>query len=260
MISTLSFQQRIKLASQPKVIQILHLMADKQSNLCLSLDCTHTEEVLTLADQLGPYVAMVKTHVDILEDFSLSFIRVLKELAKKHQFLIFEDRKFADIGNTVRLQFEKGIYHIAQWADLVNAHALPGPGVIEGLKKGINKDNKSGLLLLAQMSSQNNLFTDDYAQKTLEMARAYPDFVCGFIAQRRLENQNPNLLYLTPGVHLEKTGDNLGQQYRTPGEAILRDGCDIIIVGRGVVNASCPKTSALLYKEAGWHAWLARLA
>ena len=44
-------------------------------------------------------------------------------------------RKFADIGNTVKSQYTKGLFQISQWADLVTVHILPGEGIVEALEQ-----------------------------------------------------------------------------------------------------------------------------
>lgn len=236
--------------------KILQLLDVKQTNLALSADVTQGEKLLTLAELLGPEICILKTHVDILEDFTPAWAEELKKIAKKHQFFIFEDRKFADIGNTVKHQYAQGIYHIADWADIVNAHSLPGPGIIKGLAEvGLKKQR--ALLLLAEMSSENNLLDPIYAEKTLEMAEQYPEFVIGFISQRKL-NDDPHWIYMTPGVQIAATGDTLGQQYIAPEQAIGVQGTDIIIVGRGILSAADPLAEARRYRKAGWDAYLAR--
>jgi len=253
----LTYEQRIEYCTNPVAKTLLGLMTEKASNLCVNPDLTTCEQVLNIADQVGPSICVLKTHVDIISDFVPEFITELQRIAERHRFLIFEDRKFADIGNTVKLQYEQGLYHIADWAHITNAHTLPGPGVIEGLKSaGLSKGN--GLLLIGQMSSKNNLITAEYTQKTVAMAEANSDFVFGFITQERLTDA-PQFIHFTPGVQLQSGTDALGQQYNTPEHAILTKGVDIIIVGRGIFQAENPSLQAELYREAGWQAYRQRL-
>lgn len=243
----LSFLKRASLTRQPMAQKLFKIMEDKKSNLCLALDVSSQNQLLEMADALGPDLCVLKTHVDILDDFTPDFGRKLRLLAEKHRFLIFEDRKFADIGQTVNYQFTKGIYRIADWADIINAHPIPGPGIIEGLKG-------SNLLLLAEMSSRGTLAKGAYTRKAVEMGEAHPDTVMGYICLRKLSDQ-PGMIHFTPGVKLKPGKDALGQRYRTVDEVLIKNESDVIIVGRDITHAANPKEQTALYREKGWKAY-----
>ncbi len=250
-----TYLQRSKLTSNPTANKLFSLMESKKSNLSAAADLTRADELLAFAETVGPEIVLLKTHIDILEDFTPSVTAALKKIADKHQFLIFEDRKFADIGNTVAMQYEKGIYHISSWADIVNAHVVPGPGIIDGLKQ-IGLPQGRALLLLAEMSSQGTLACGEYTRNALRMAEASSDFTIGFISLKKLSD-DPKWIYMTPGVQLTSGKDSLGQQYQTP-ESVIAAGSDIIIVGRGIYGAKEPQSEAALYRKAGWDAYVKR--
>lgn len=254
---SLTYTERAELAYHPLARRLFLLMEKKKTNLGVAVDVTRQDLLLKIAEDLGPYLVVLKTHVDILEDFDESFAKQLQFLARKHEFLIFEDRKFADIGNTTQRQYEGGVYKIASWAHLTNAHALPGPGVIEALRK-VGAPLDRGLLLLAQMSSGQNLFTKEYTAATVAMAHAYSDFVIGFIAMEALVPDGP-FIHMTPGVQLTCGHDLLGQTFRTPQEVIGKKGCDLLLVGRGIYEAQDPINAAISYQQAGWEAYQQRL-
>lgn len=252
----LTYQQRAQQTPHPLAKRLFYLMEEKQTNLALSADVTSKQALLALADSVGSEICVLKTHIDIINDFDSDLINQLTDLAKKHNFLIFEDRKFADIGNTVKLQYGEGIYHIAEWADIINAHILPGPGIIAGLK-AVGKAKQRGLLLLAEMSSEANLLTGDYVKTTINLAHQHKDFVIGFIAQNKLTD-DPDLIHMTPGVSLHTSNDQLGQHYLHPTKVIQENGSDIIIVGRGIYQTNNPQQAAQEFRKLGWQAYLTR--
>ncbi|KAF8453488.1 Orotidine 5'-phosphate decarboxylase domain-containing protein [Terfezia claveryi] len=259
-MSAQSYASRAEI--HPTVIgrHLLSIISSKRTNLCLSIDVTSPTKVLDIVGTLAPKICLVKTHIDILTfppDSPLSipeFTSALSSLAKEHNFLIFEDRKFADIGNTVSHQYGGGIYRIADWAHITNAHSLPGEGIIHGLQKvadalplspqGQPEDTARGLLLLEEMSSAGNLFNSSgYRSSTLEMARRNKNFVMGFIAMGKV------------GI----TGDALGQQYKTPEYVIRERGSDVIIVGRGIYESEDMLGTAEEYRRRGWEAYENRI-
>ena len=63
-------------------------------------------------------------HVDLVDDFSTESWQSLVDAAKRHDLLLFEDRKFADIGNTVFHQMNNSIYCMSEWVDIINAIIL----------------------------------------------------------------------------------------------------------------------------------------
>ena len=82
----------------PLASYLLRLMSIKQTNLCLSADVETSAELLDLAEECGDHICVLKTHCDIVTDWSDRTARALKDIARRKRFVIFEDRKFADIG------------------------------------------------------------------------------------------------------------------------------------------------------------------
>ncbi|KZT62905.1 orotidine-5'-phosphate decarboxylase [Calocera cornea HHB12733] len=255
-----SYESRLANYNNPAARALLECIARKQSNLCVSVDVSTKAKVLEVVDAVGPSVCLIKTHIDIVEDFDADLLDQLEQLSKKHDFLIFEDRKFADIGNTVVLQYSKGVHQIASWSHFTNAHSVPGPGIIAGLAS-VGLPLGRGLLLLAEMSSEGTLAKGEYTEATVQMARESRGFVVGFIAQQRLGRADEDFLILTPGVQLGSAGDSLGQQYNTPA-AVVGKGADVIIVGRGVYGKAgkeAVREEAERYKKEGWAAYEQRM-
>jgi orotidine-5'-phosphate decarboxylase len=134
-----------------------------------------------------------------------------------------------------------------------------------------------GLLLLAEMSTEGSLATGSYTEDAVRMAREHRDFVIGFIAQRRMDHvgggpsSQPDVdhdfIILTPGVSLDTSGDAMGQQYRTPERVVGKEGCDVIIVGRGIygkgtgdaLDVGQVELQAEKYQTEGWNAYLKRI-
>lgn len=241
----LTYEQKLENANNQFSKKILEIAIEKKSNLIASADVLTTKELLDFAEKVGPNIVALKTHIDILTDFDFDeSILPLKDLAKKYNFLLMEDRKFADIGNTQELQFSNGIYKISSWADLVTSQVIGG-------ETSLNCFLNVGVVAIIGMSSEGTLTSSDYRETALKIAQNHPN-VIGGVSQNKIPD---DLLLFTPGVNLETKGDNKGQQYNTPEFVFKNLQTDFIIVGRGIYKADDVEKAALNYKIAGWNAY-----
>jgi uridine monophosphate synthetase len=234
-----------KKVQHPVGKRLIDIALKKQSNLIASADVITTSELLKLAEEVGDHVVALKLHTDIIKDFSMDFIAELKKIAKEKDFLLFEDRKFGDIGNTQELQFKEGIYQIGTWADMITSHVIAGE---ESLKVFDNV----GVVAIVEMSSKGTLTDDYYIGKALNVAESASN-VMGVVAQRKVSD---DLLLFTPGVNISTTGDSKGQQYNTPDRVFKVYHTDFMIVGRGIYQSANAKETAVEYQKLGWEAYL----
>ena len=237
---------------------------EKQSLVCLAADRNTMSGLFDLLEQVGPYIAALKTHVDLIDDWSAEEWSKFCAAAKQYNLLIFEDRKFADIGKISRSQMA-GIYDIRSWSNIVTAHLISGPDIVDGLQAGWSDvGREGGVLLLAQMSSRGNLLTEDYCDSVVDKGVA-SEGVLGFIGngsrpeelQKLRARVGESKMIWTPGVNLVVGDGEMGQRYGDPNEAVIA-GSDCIIVGSGIHRADNPATMAKQYAEASWKALLKR--
>lgn len=73
-------------------------------------------------------------------------------------------RKMADIGNTVKLQYNK----LVSWADLVTVHSISGGKMLKGIQEVINENkhliDSRGVFIVAELSCDGNLISDKYTK------------------------------------------------------------------------------------------------
>ncbi|KAK3344126.1 Orotidine 5'-phosphate decarboxylase domain-containing protein [Lasiosphaeria hispida] len=162
---TMAFGERAKNASHPLTDYLFRLMELKSSNLCLSADVYTARELLSLADKAGPSIVVLKTHYDLISGWDYNpqtgTGAKLATLARKHGFLIFEDRKFVDIGKTVQMQYTAGTARIIDWAHIVNANIDAGKDMVRAMteaaakwKERINYEVKTSVTVGTPVSDQ----------------------------------------------------------------------------------------------------------
>lgn len=216
--------------------RVQKVIREKKSKICLAADVKSVEELLEVADKMGPDICILKIHYDIIPDFQIkNCSEKLLELKNKHNFLVWEDRKYADIGSIMERQIR---VNVLPWADLVSVHPIPGLESINAIPKEI------GIILIGEMSCYGNLSDWKYIESVTYLSKELTNCI-GIVGQRDLKMMSNKLMFV-PGISLsENSGDTKGQRYNTMKD---RDFADVFVVGRSILNSSNPLETLKKFK------------
>lgn len=207
------------------MLEEINKLIKTKSKICLSADVDTLKELFELINKVGNYICILKLHHDIIKDFynNLEYtIEKLNILKKKFNFLIWEDRKFADIQYIIEKQIN---IHISKWADLISIHPFSG-NYISNIKN-------IHIILIGELSTNSQLFNNEYKKFVSELSLKN-DNVIGIVCQNKMTN---NKLNIVPGISTDTKTDNKGQNYNLPKD---KNFADIFVIGRSIYKSNNP--------------------
>ena len=217
--------------SRQQRIQQLRDHIQTSSKICVAIDRRTTADIKPFIEALGPHVGCIKLHADMIEDFDASFVEYLCDAKTRFGCLFWEDRKLADIGQTMQHQLCHPLYNIAAWADIVSCHALVGAESLQALSAVAPS---MMLVLIAQMSSAGNTLDTTYTQQAIRVAQQV-ESVVGIVCQTEQPDAAP-LLTFVPGIASSSVSqDDCGQRYHSTAQKTF---ADVWVIGRAIVGTS----------------------
>ena len=213
--------------------KIKEISESKCTNLILSVDNSNKNIFKNIVLTCAQYVLGIKIHMDIFNEYEREEIRdFLIETKQTYNFIVIEDRKTADICNTVTKQLEA--LKVDLYADILISHGICGFEFVNYINIPV--------LIVAQLSNFGNLIDKNYTNKCLESVMNNYNII-GCISQENLGYNK--CIYCKPGVRIGNiVKDNFDQQYTG-----LTKGIDFYIVGRGITESSRIRNVCIDYQN-----------
>ena len=226
-------------------------MADKRERLCVALDGSDREWIVSTARDLAPHVGWLKLGLEAFTAFGPSLV---EDVAAAHG-RVFLDIKLHDIPNTVR---RAAANCAATGAAMFNVHAAGGRAMLEAAVEGADHGSNGPRPLVIAVTVLTSL--DQRAVAELGLGSDPAEIVArwallaresgldGVVASAREASLigrtwGADFLIVTPGIRpsWQVAGDQ--KRVMAPADA-LAAGADILVVGRPITDAESPSAAA----------------
>lgn len=218
-----------------------------KDRLIVALDVDNKERAQVLVDELGPHVGMFKVGKELFTAEGPQIVRSIVEGGGN----VFLDLKFHDIPNTVA----KAVGAAAQLgAFFVTLHITGGRAMLEAAASALPAEGTQllGVTVLTSHTDATLMETGmrgTVAETVRQLARlAHESGIDGVVCSPHeialiRETAGDDMVIVTPGIRPKGAAKGDQARVTTPGEA-LRLGCDYIVVGRPITEASSPRDAA----------------
>lgn len=226
-------------------------MDDNRDRLCVALDGSDRNWILSIARELAPHVGWIKIGLEAFTAFGPSLI---KEMTLAHA-RVFLDIKLHDIPNTVR---RAAANCAATGAAMFNVHAAGGREMLHAAVEGADQgstDRRPMVLAVTVLTSLDQAATaelglgSDPGEIVLRWAQlAQEAGLDGVVASAKEATMirracGSDFLIVTPGIRPSWAMSGDQRRVMTPADAMAA-GADILVVGRPITGADSPSAAA----------------
>jgi len=226
-----------------------------KEKICVALDVDSGEKAKDLVFKLRDYVGYFKVGMQLFTSEGPNIVKQISSLGGK----VFLDLKYHDIPNTVS---SAAIEAVKLGASIVDVHASGGLEMMEETAKkitekcnqlGIKKPMVLAITVLTSINSET-MNSELRVQGTVEeqvvhLAKLTQKAGLDGVVASPLEIKKiraacgPNFIILTPGIRPYWSATNDQKRFTTPSEAV-RDGANILVIGRPITSADDPVDAA----------------
>jgi orotidine-5'-phosphate decarboxylase len=214
-----------------------------RDRLAIALDKPDLESAVALAKAVQPSIGVAKVGLQLFSAAGHDAVRAMQDIGMD----VFLDVKLHDIPNTV-LGASTVLGSLG--ARYLTVHAAGGVSMLKGAVKGLSEGAaEAGLpvptvLAVTVLTSEPNASAELLNERlSAAVAAACGGVVCAAADLPIIREAAPQILTVVPGIR--PTGVPTHDQGRvaTPAEAI-RNGADILVIGRAVTAATDPADAA----------------
>jgi len=215
---------------------------DARRRLILALDVSDVEAAGGLASRVAAHVGGLKIGSELFTSAGPAALAA----AAASGLPIFLDLKFHDIPNTVARAVRSAARHGVRWLTL---HTSGGRAMLEAAAQASAEQPPDRRPLLLGVTVLTSLAAEDPEEVVDRALLAQRCGLDGVVASplevaRLREACGPGFLLVTPGVRPAGAARDDQARVATPAAAI-RDGADLLVVGRPILEASDPVAAAV---------------